>query len=285
LRNQLINNYSLDKISLKISGKLSKLYDNDLILENVKLYAENDNNLFRVTNIEADVLSGKFQGTGNILLEPYSINFVYALNTIDLGALSTMLPKSLPSLNGRGSFSGNFSTNGSSLQNQLYNLTTQSQFVINNIKTNGFSIDSFVKKINTPSYNAQNLDSDLNIVISNGQDNIKNITGNIDLQKGIVLIKNLNFSTAYTTGTASIAMNIYNFNIDSSAILSFYVLNSAGSSSAEGNKNIATNLIIKTQGNIVDLKKSFDGSALKKIFPSEAEQKKPVDTAIDSDNS
>ncbi|MCZ6902902.1 MAG: hypothetical protein O7C58_01635 [Rickettsia endosymbiont of Ixodes persulcatus] len=44
---------------------------------------------------------------------------------------------------GEVSISGSLGTNGNTLQSQLYNLTTKSQFAINNIDINKFAIDYY----------------------------------------------------------------------------------------------------------------------------------------------
>ncbi|MCZ6909125.1 MAG: hypothetical protein O7C55_05530 [Rickettsia endosymbiont of Ixodes persulcatus] len=67
-------------------------------------------------NIEAELLGGKFQGSGSILLEPYSINFVYALNTMDLDKVSALMPKIFTASSGEVSISGSLGTNGNTLQ-------------------------------------------------------------------------------------------------------------------------------------------------------------------------
>ncbi|MCZ6909126.1 MAG: hypothetical protein O7C55_05535, partial [Rickettsia endosymbiont of Ixodes persulcatus] len=69
---------------------------------------------------------------------------------------------------------------GNTLQSQLYNLTTKSQFAINNIDINKFAIDSFIEKINTPDYKVQNLGKDINNTKTTGQENIRGISGDIE---------------------------------------------------------------------------------------------------------
>lgn len=271
LRNKLINNYSLDKATIKIYGKLSSLSQNDLVLKNVKFYAVNNNNLLQFNNIEAELLGGNLQGSGNILLDPYSLNFVYALNTIDLNKVSALLPKIFTASEGEISISGSFSTNGNTMQSQLYNLTTKSQFAINIINIDNFNIDSFIEKINTHNYNVQNLDKDINSAITTGQGRITGINGNIELQKGIALLKDINFATQYSTGAASFAVNIYNFDMDSSNMLSFYipsslVKSSTKNASANVDKNILSTLNIRMQGSVFAPKKTFDSSELKKLL-------------------
>lgn len=266
LRNKLISDYSLDKATLQLYGKLSSLSQKDLALKNLKFYIANSNNLLQFNNIEAELLGGKFQGSGNILLEPYSINFVYALNTMDLSKISALIPEIFTSSSGEISINGNFSTNGNTLQNQLYNLTTKSKFAINAIDISNFGIDSFIEKINAPNYIIQNLDKDINSAITSGQEKITGISGNIELQKGIALLKNVNFATQYSTGAASFAINIYNFSMDSTAILSFYIPSSLVKlNNSTNDKNILTNLNMRMQGSIFTPKKTFDNNELKKL--------------------
>lgn len=271
IRNKLINDYSLDKTTLQLYGKLSSLSQNDLVLKNVKFYLQNNNNLLQLSNIEAELLEGKFQGSGNVLLDPYSINFVYALNTIDLSKFSALLPKGFPILDGEASINGNFFTSGNDLQNQLYNLTTKSQFIINTIDINNFAIDSFIEKINGDNYNVQNLDKDIDSAITTGREKIDNVIGDIELQKGIAVLKNISFATQYSGGGASLAINIYNFEIDSSSILSFYVpaklIRSSNPLAAPvDDKNILTNLNIRMQGSMFAPKKTFDNKVLKTLL-------------------
>ncbi|MCZ6913241.1 MAG: exodeoxyribonuclease 7 small subunit, partial [Rickettsia endosymbiont of Ixodes persulcatus] len=269
LRNKLVNDYSLDKAILQVSGTLSTLSQNDLILKNVKFYIANNNNLLQFNNIEAELLGGKFQGSGSILLEPYSINFVYALNTMDLDKVSALMPKIFTASSGEVSISGSLGTNGNTLQSQLYNLTTKSQFAINNIDINKFAIDSFIEKINTPDYKVQNLDKDINNTITTGQENIRGISGDIELQKGIALLKKVKFATQYSSGAASFTINIYNFDMDASGVLSFYVparLVKLNTSNTRADKDTLAHLNIKMQGSIFAPKKTLDSSELKKLL-------------------
>ncbi|ADE29872.1 AsmA family protein [Rickettsia prowazekii] len=269
LRNKLVNEYSLNNAILQFYGTLSTLSQNNFIFRNVKFYLANHNNLLQFNNIEAELLGGKFQGSGNILLEPYSINFVYAVNTIDLNKILALMHNIFTWSGGKVSISGSLWTNGNSLQSQLYNLSTKSQFVINNIDVNNFSIDSFIEKINKSDYNVQNLDNDINSSITTGRTNIRDISGDIELQKGIVLLKNIKFATQYSSGAASCTVNIYNFDIDSSSILSFYIpdkfvkLNNLHTSS---DKVSLTQLNIRMHGSIFEPKKTFDSSKLKTIL-------------------
>ena len=118
----------------------------------MKVSLSNDNNVFTVSEISGDVFAGKLKAAGNINLDPYSINFVYALNSIDLTKLSAALPKNWLDTYGGLSINGSISTTGDSLEKLLYDLSSNSEFLIKNAGINNFSIDQLVEKINNKTF-------------------------------------------------------------------------------------------------------------------------------------
>jgi len=266
LRNKLLNEFNLDKIQLHLDCFLSKLSQGDLILENLKFTTSNNSILFNISNLEANLLSGHLKGSGNILLNPNSINFIFALNSIDLAKLSAILPKGILATNGSASINGKVFTTGDTLEKLLYNLDVQSAFILKDAVINNFSIDKLIEKINIKNYNLSLLDQDLTNTLTSGQTEIKNLKGNIELKKGIGLLRDISFSTNYASGAASIALNIYNYDIDLSAILSFYIINNPQSINNINNKNISATLGIKANGSLFSPKKILDSAALKKAL-------------------
>lgn len=266
LRNKLLNEFNLDKIQLRLDCILSKLSQGDLILENLKFTTSNDSILFNISNLEANLLSGYLKGSGNILLNPNSINFIFALNSIDLAKLSAILPKGILATNGSASINGKVFTTGDTLEKLLYNLDIQSAFILKDTIINNLSIDRLIEKINIKNYNISLLDDDLTTALTSGQTEIMNLKGNIELKKGIGLLRDINFSTNYASGAAYIALNIYNYDIDLSAILSFYIINNPQNFNNMNNKNTSATLGIKANGSLFSPKKTADSAALKKAL-------------------
>ncbi len=266
LRNKLLNEFDLEKIELKLNCVLSKITQGDLVLQNLKLALANNNALFKISNLEANLLLGKLKAEGNILLDPYTLNFVYALNSISLVQLSNILPKGLLDNRGRMSVNGAIATNGDSLKKLLFELNTQSEFVVKNAKISNFSIDSFIEKVNNKDYILNDLKDDLTKAMYQGETELDSLRGNIQLKNGIVTIKDIVFNTKYTSGSASLAVNIYNWDMALSSILSFYIADSKPNLSDSNNKNTPINLKIKTSGTILDPIKTLDESELTKAL-------------------
>ncbi|WP_425364032.1 AsmA-like C-terminal region-containing protein [Candidatus Tisiphia endosymbiont of Hybos culiciformis] len=266
LRNKLLNEFELEKIELKLDCMLSKITQDDLVLQNVKFALANNNALFKISNLEANLLSGKLTAEGNILLDPYTLNFVYALNSIDLAQLSNILPKGLLNNYGGMSINGTIATNGDNLKKLLYELNTQSEFVVKNAKISNLSIDSFIEKVNNKDYDLKYLKEDLAHAMYQGQTELDSLRGNVQLKNGIVTIKDVVFNTKYSGGSASLAVNLYNWDMVLSSILSFYIADSKPNLSDSNNKNTPINLKIQTSGTMFEPIKTLDETELTKAL-------------------
>lgn len=266
LRNKLLSNFDLEKIDLNIDCNLSKIVQKSLILQNLKVDLDNNNNLFNLSDISADVLGGKLQATGNITLEPYSINFVYALNSIDLAKLSSALPKGWLDTYGGLSINGSFSTSGNSLEELLYQLSSNSEFLVKNSKINNFSIDQLVEKVNGKTYNSASLQEDVDIALSQGQTELLNMQGKLQLEKGVILMKNAVFNTKYTSGSVASAINIYTFQVALSSIFSFYLKDFGLDISPKKDKDSTVSIKVYAKQNVLAPVKVADTTELEMIL-------------------
>lgn len=259
-RNALVNEFRVDKVLFKLDCSLSKIYQNNLEFSNIRFSTENDNILFKITNLEANVLSGNLKAEGSILLEPNTWNFVYALNSFSLEDLSNNLPRGLLNTVGVGSINGLFSTNGDSLEKILYNLYSKSSILLKNTKINNFSIDDFTKYVVSTDYNNEDFQTNLTNGLLTGQTAILNLETNAELSKGIVTLKDLNFKTESTSCAAAASINIYNFGINAASIFSFYPLDKI---SRVSNKNSEPlKLGLKLAGTIFSVEKIPDTEEL-----------------------
>jgi hypothetical protein len=266
LRNKLLKDFDLGKIDLSLSCNLSKVVQDSLDLYNLKVSLNNDNNLFTVSEISGDVFAGKLKAAGNINLNPYSINFVYALNSIDLTKLSAALPKNWLDTYGGLSINGSLSTTGDSLERLLYDLSANSEFLIKNARINNFSIDQLVEKINNKTYDISLLKSDIDKAVSEGQTELVNMQGKLKLKNGIVSMNDAVFNTKYTTGSVASAINIYNFQIALSSIFSFYVKEFSKDNVTENDKNNTSSIKVDATGSIFSPVKTPDSTELTKTL-------------------
>jgi len=146
-RKTLINDFSLDKVRIQLDCSLSKIKQNDITLDKLNFSVNNDSTLLNISNLGVDIFGGHLNGSGSILLDPHTINFVYALNSMDITKLLALLPKNLLNNSGSASINGMFSTNGDTLEKLLYNLYTKSTFIVKNLTIPNFGIDNFITTI------------------------------------------------------------------------------------------------------------------------------------------
>lgn len=224
-RNQTLQNFDVSKIYLKLQCSLSNVMQGDLGIKNLKFTAENENTLLKISDLSAEVLGGNLEASGSVLLSPYTINIVYALNSIDLNSLSSILPSGFLNTQGLASINGMISTNGDSIEKQLYNLYVKSALLAKDITINHFSLDDLIDIVRDPNYNLQNFDDVVKNALLTGKTAVSKISADIALIKGILSLKNIKLQTQYTTAAAEANVNIYNFGINLASIFSFYMLN------------------------------------------------------------
>jgi hypothetical protein len=113
------------------------------------------------------------------------------------------------------------STNGNSTEELFYNLYTKSSFIAKDYAIYNFGIDDFITKIASQEYDFQNLKQDLKNSVISGTTVIQEMSGDLELTKGLMQFKNLNLRTKYSAATAIAALSIYDLQIKLSSILSF----------------------------------------------------------------
>lgn len=255
MRKQILEKFALDKVDLNINFNLDKLYQGDFSLDRVVLKAKNNKNLFEISKFDTDLLGGRMYSTGSILLEPYTINFVYALNSAIIKEVSKLMP-SFFETDGVISINGMWSTNGSSLEEQLYNLYTKSNLIIKDMVVNNLSIDDIVQSASEPDYNIKNFKDDIKQALLTGKTNINELKTELELVKGLFSFKNVKFQTKYTSGAAAANFNLYDMNIDLSSVFVFSL--SKQNYGKSYNDYATTKLILKASGNLFSPKKEFD---------------------------
>ncbi|MFK7967681.1 MAG: AsmA-like C-terminal region-containing protein [Rickettsiaceae bacterium] len=256
LRKQILEKVALDKVDLNVNFNLDKVYQGDFVLGRVILKAKNNKTLFEISKFDADMLGGRMYSTGSVLLDPYTINFVYALNSAIIPEIAKLMPSGFLETGGVISTSGMWSTNGDSLEEQLYNLYTKSNIITKDITVSNFSIDNIVKAAAAPDYNIKAFKDDMKKALLTGKTEISELKADIELTKGLFDFQNMTFKTKYTAGAAAARFNLYNLNIDLSSVFSFYL---SKPTYGRSYKDYATaTLTVKATGNLLTPKKEAD---------------------------
>jgi hypothetical protein len=268
LRHKLYNDFSLDKIALTLDCFISTIYQNDTRLDNLKFLVNNDNTLLNISNLNVGIFDGNLQGSGSILLEPHTANFVYALNSIDISKLLGILPKNLMNNTGSASINGMFSTRGDTVEKLLYNLYTKSSIITKNLTIPNFGIDNFLEKITLPQYNVQNVKADSSNAITTGTTEIETLNSDIELTQGMAVLNNVTFKTKYASGSAALGVNLYDFSMNLSSIFSFYPI-----ADSKNNPSNVAKIGVKAVGSIFEPKKTVEINELVEFLTKNAANK------------
>ena len=223
LKQKILNDFDLSKIDIVTRFSLARVYQGDFSLGKVIFLAKNDKNLIDISKFDADLFGGRLQSAGSVLLQPYTLNFVYALNSAYIEQISKLMPKELINSGGVISASGMWSTNGEKLDEQLYNLYTKSNIVTKDTTLNNFSIDNFIQILGDPNYDINSFNEDLNKTLLLDKTQVSDLQASVELSKGIFTMPSVAFKTKYSIGQGSATFNLYDFNVDATSSFSFYL--------------------------------------------------------------
>ncbi len=262
LRQKILDNIDLSKMNISMQGKLKNLYDVNLAMNEISFDLKNDKNLITISKFDANVLSGKLNSSGSILLAPYTINMVYALNSAYIEDISKLLPEGLINKDGKISVSGMLSTNGEKIEDQLYNLYIKANVIMKGAVLGNISLDDFIEKTRDPKYDLTALNDDLNKMLLTGNTLITDLKTDFELIKGLAIIQPIIFKTKYASSSGSAKINLYNFNVDANSSFLFLI--------GKLRQNLA---LVDYVPATIDLKAKGEYFALKK----EAESSKLID--------
>jgi hypothetical protein len=271
LKDLLLKDYDLAKIDLVVSGNLDNMQQGDLRFGRIVFVAKNEGDLLNITKFDADLFGGRLQLSGNVLFNPYTVNFAYAFNSARFDEIAKLLPEGLLPPSGAISARGVWSTKGNRVNELLYNLYSKSDIITKNIVINNLSLDNFIEKISAPNYNIESFNNDINRMLLTGKTQIDDLKSELEIDKGITTLKSMVFKTKYTSGAGGLNFNIYDFTIDANSVLSFYLPRVR--EDRRGNENIRTKMTINSQGNFFNPKKEAKTKELEELIKTRSGSK------------
>jgi len=270
LRKKILDTLDLSKVDIAMSFSIKKLYQDDFSLNRVLFQARNNKNLLDIKKFDADLLGGRMQSSGSILLDPYTLNFVYALNSVHIGEVAKLLPQGMLESGGFLSASGMWSTRGDELKEQLYNLYTRSNVVTKDIVLQNFSIDDLIQAMGAVNYNILSLKEDIKKAMLTQKTQISDLKTNVELSKGVFTLSSLAFKTKYSAASGSALFNLYDFNVDASTIFSFYLAKPKYGRSTTDYAPVK--MTVTASGNLLSPKKTADTKELEEILKARNQQ-------------
>ncbi|MFK8040265.1 MAG: AsmA-like C-terminal region-containing protein [Rickettsiaceae bacterium] len=249
-------NIKLDMLlnDLKLNGSCSNfsLFYDDFEFYNINFNISNHDGSLRFSKLSTEAFDGNINM--NLDFNKSGLSFAYDLDQIALNKLSTLLPSIFVSNNtGKLDSSGNGYTNGSTLDELLYELYVESSYKFSNFIANNFSIDQFIFNLNNDVYNIDNLQDGIKEALDSGTTKFQQISGNLILKKGVFDFQDVSFKTNYASGKANSTINIYkDFAVDLSSTFQFQLNN-------PNNKDIFS-VEVDAKGSLFDLKKRMDNT-------------------------
>lgn len=264
LRKKLLNELAIDKFDIVLNCYLSKVYQGDFELGRVVFLARTQDKLVEIQNFDADMFKGRMRSSGSILLEPYTLNFVYSLSSSHIREIADLLPPGYINTSGVISASGMWTSNGDNLRELLYNLYTRSTVLTKDITISNFSYDDLIEKASAQGYTLRGLRSDFKSALLTGITEISDLKTDVELSRGILTLPTIKFKTKYTSASANAAISIYNFTINLDSIFSFKIAADpmVGRSYTD---YIPANIHLRATGNLFTPKKEGDISELEEI--------------------
>ncbi|MBP7190398.1 MAG: hypothetical protein KA998_04075, partial [Rickettsiaceae bacterium] len=230
-------NYEFSKVSLTFDASLDEVTNGETKYTNLQLSAYNNDNTIAISKASYKIGDADFAGNGTILVAlPTAFNIGYTCNSVDILDITGFVVKGFSDLSGFISSTGSIASNGSSVEELLYNLGIKADFIAEKITIAGYNIDGIIARVNNPKYiwsnkqldmiNAMNggqqqqqnahsanspliLDKDFEIATSSGSSDLLKVKGNVSMDKGVIIINNMAFVTASSTGAVFGSYDIY----------------------------------------------------------------------------
>lgn len=229
--------YDLSKVSIVLQAYLSNVTNSESKYTDFVISAYNADNNISISKVGYKIGDSEFAYNGSVLVAfPTAFNIGYTCNSVDISNLTGMLVSGFGDLSGFISSTGTIASNGSSLEELLYNFTIKANYIAEKLTLNGYDIDGIISKVNNPKYiwnenqlnmiNSMNggqpqssagnktqdasiLDKDFEIATSYGTTNLSKVKGSLSMYKGIVTVDNMDFVTAKGGGNLHGSYDIY----------------------------------------------------------------------------
>lgn len=210
LMQSLYTDYDMDKVQVKTDFRSQYIKQKDLEFKDFRIKASNKGILWNIDSLRGTFAGGNFDSTGSLRMDAMNLNLAYAYNDFNLKALSRLIPFHIFGIeDGWMSMNGMFSTNGNNLAELFYNLYTKSAFLAKNVAWKNFNIDGLIAHTSDAMYNKAELKNDANYFMSSPKTNMKYLDGEVELDKGLFRIFDVDFETHRTKAVSGAQYNMY----------------------------------------------------------------------------
>lgn len=262
----IYEDYDMDKIKFKTDLNAQTIKQKDMTYKDFRIKARNRGILWDIESLKGNFADGNFDASGSLRMDAMNLNLAYAYNDFNIKALSRIIPFNIFGMqDGWMSMNGMLSTNGNNNAELLYNLYTKSAFIAKNVIWNNFDIDGLVKHTSSSSYEKKNLPKDAKLFMSSPKTKMKLLDGEVELDKGVFRIFDIDFETEKSKGVSDLQFNMYDTTITANTN---FIFRSKAANIYD--PRVDVKFPIKVTGKLGQTKKDFDFKEFDKYLDRKA---------------
>ena len=210
----------LDKFNGSVSVTLNTLMHRQITAQNASLLLKMDKGVVVIDQCNADIFSGKFTAKGSMGMTVPSLAISFAFNNTNLDTISPLLE--LPNLNGYMSVSGSMVTQGYTPADWISHLKSSTSMILRQVSIKGLDLQSVIDHSRDTSYQPTLFADYIKNANTQGTTELSTAEGRIDIEDGILTIKNMNFANISSSGTFVLSANLKDWIMNGAARIDFY---------------------------------------------------------------
>jgi hypothetical protein len=202
----LSNNIDFKKVQFNLIIAIDQFISNDnLNIQNIRASLKSDDaGGVKISNLIFDIFGGRVTSTSYFTLNDLSLEGVFGYNNFLLDPIISYLGKQDSILTGVASANGRFKANLENYTKFLKELDLSGNYLAKFINIQNFGIDDYIDQITKKDYDAKSrLEYDTYYAPLKGNTEIPLLSGAMDIQDGLLSIKDMNFTTKFSSANLS----------------------------------------------------------------------------------
>lgn len=222
--NFLSQNIDLKAIDFISDGFINNVQLSNTILKNLSWSANDESGALSIKKSNFGIFDGSGKLSANILLNPFKYSVAYGIDSFKIDTLlKTIKLEDIALKSGFASINGQYTSTGNGINTLLRNGLVKGNFIAKNIKIENVDVNKLILNLSEENLNDQLIEFAMNNAFKD-QTILNNTKGQYSINNGIFQMSNILMSSDYSTGSAGLAINIYDKNMDLKSIFSFYPL-------------------------------------------------------------
>ncbi len=218
-----LNIFNIQKYGAKIDLSAKEIQMKNKTLNDFRVLAHTSSDVLYLDNIYFKAYDGELQTKGNI---SFFDELLYQLSFNTSGMESKKIIDDffpyLGGMEGKFAATGSVILQGNSPKDLISSLQISSNILAPSMTINGFSSDDIVDlALKRVDINPSAVLDRINVLLNTGENEITNLTGNIQGKKGMLTTNNISFKTRFSQGVFGMSLDLNNFTFSSTTQMAF----------------------------------------------------------------